>query len=124
MKANESAEMYLETIYLLQKDNDGVKAIDIANKLKVSKPSVTNAMNRLKNDGYVSKEHYGIIKLTESGLDYARKIYNRHQLLTDFLVQSLEVDLEVAEKNACRLEHVIDQDLLEAIKRYIEREQG
>lgn len=119
MKANESAEMYLETIYLLDKDNTGVRTIDVSKALSVSKPSVTNAMNRLKKDGFVSKEVYGVIKLTQEGIEYAKSIYSRHNLITDFLVKSLGVERVVAEKNACRIEHVVDEDILNAIKNYI-----
>ncbi len=121
MKANESAEMYLETIYLLDKNNEGVRTIDVSKALDVSKPSVTNAMNRLKKDGFVSKEVYGIIKLTEDGIAYAKRIYVRHNLITDFLVKSLGVDIEVAEKNACRIEHVVDEDILNAIYLFLEK---
>jgi Mn-dependent DtxR family transcriptional regulator len=119
MKGNESAEMYLETIYLLDGDNKGVRTIDVAKAMDVSKPSVTNAMNRLKNDGLVHKELYGIIKLTPEGISYAKKIYNRHKVMTNFFVKSLKVEVELAERNACRIEHVIDDELFEAIIKYM-----
>jgi len=119
MRVNESAEMYLETIYLLDRDNKGVRTIDVAKALEVSKPSVTNAMNRLKSDGFVSKELYGIIKLTDEGIEYAKRIYTRHNVITEFLVKTLNVDYALAEKNACRMEHVIDDEILDSIIRYI-----
>ncbi len=114
----ESGEMYLETIYMLSKTNPGVRAIDVGEQMGYSKPSVSRAMRLLKDGGFISVAEEGFITLTEKGLAVAEKMYERHTLLTDFLV-SLGVDRDVAVEDACKIEHDISEASFEAIKNYV-----
>lgn len=118
MILSESAEMYLETILLLSKQSDEVHQINICEEMGFSKPSVSRAISLLKNDGYVSIDEFSHIFLTEKGREIAEKIYDRHTVLTEFLVK-LGVDREVAIEDACRIEHVISDESFEAIKKVI-----
>lgn len=118
MKIHESAENYLETILFLQQRNGSVRSIDIANMLEFSKPSVSVAMKNLRENHYIQVDKHGYITLLPSGLEIAEKILERHHILTDWLV-ALGVDAEVAEDDACRIEHVISAESFEAIKRHI-----
>ena len=116
----ESGEMYLESIYVLSKNAEGVHAIDVCEHMGYSKPSVSRAMSILKRDGYIPVDADSHIHLTEIGLEVARGIFERHTVLTDFLV-SLGVEPEKASSDACKIEHVISSDSLEAIKAYMGR---
>lgn len=120
---NESMEMYLETIYLLERDHGHAHGADIAKRLEVSKPSVTKATNYLKNQGYVSKEVYGTISLTSLGLKYAENIYRKHTLISAFLEDSLGLTNTEASDNACRMEHIISDQMLLKIQTYLEEKQ-
>ncbi|MEN8906004.1 MAG: metal-dependent transcriptional regulator [Clostridiales bacterium] len=122
MKFNESMEMYLETILLLEENHGHAHGVDIAKKLRVSKPSVTKAMNILKENGFVNKETYGTITLTKKGLEYSKKIYSTHTLISKYLEKSLGLKRIEATKNACKMEHVISTVMLDAIKTYLESE--
>lgn len=115
----ESMEMYLETILMLQKEHGHAHSTDIAKSLKVSKPSVTKAMNSLKSKGLIHKESYGPISLTKEGFKYSESIFLKHELINKFLVKSLNLSEKEALDNACRMEHVISDEMLEAIKEYI-----
>ena len=115
----ESGEMYLETILILSEKKDGVHAIDLSEEMNFSKPSVSRAMSRLKNDGYIETDRENRITLTEAGRSVAEKIYSRHRILTSFLV-SLGVSEETASADACKIEHVISAESFEALKRHIE----
>jgi len=119
MKIKESAENYIETIYMLQKRKGDVRSIDIANELEFSKPSVSIAMKNLRENGYIEVDASGFITLTQIGLEIAERMYERHTLLTSFLVH-LGVDPETAAEDACRIEHVISNESFEAIKRHVE----
>lgn len=121
MKIQESGENYLETIYMLQQKNGSVRSIDIANELEFAKPSVSRAMGILKEAGLIIVEHSGNIVLTEAGYKRATEIYERHSILTEFMVNSLGVSEETAEKDACRIEHVISQETFEKIKSFINK---
>ncbi len=112
----ESGEMYLETIQILSERQDIVRSIDICNFMGYSKPSISRAMKNLKEKGYVDINVDGHITLTETGQAIADKIYDRHKVLTNFLI-SLGVDEETAVRDACRIEHVISDTTMEAIKR-------
>ena len=113
--------MYLESIYVLSKNaEEGVHAIDVCEHMGYSKPSVSRAMSILKRDGYITVDQDSHIHLTEMGLQVARGIFERHTVLTDFLV-SLGVEHEKASADACKIEHVISSDSLEAIKAYMGR---
>ena len=117
LKIQESAENYLETILIIGNRKPQVRSIDIANELEFSKPSVSVAMKNLRLNGYINMDHEGFITLTPSGKAIADKIYERHQLLSAWLVR-LGVDPKVAAEDACRMEHVISAESFEAIKRH------
>ncbi len=116
MKIQESAENYLETIYMIKKRKSEVRSIDIANDLGFSKPSVSIAMKNLRENGYIEMDANGYIELLPSGMEIAEKMYERHVLLSDWLV-SLGVNPETAQKDACRIEHIISAETFEAIKK-------
>ena len=120
MPIQESGEMYLETIYVLSKKSADVHSVDVGEHMGYSKPSVSRAIGLLKKAGYVLMEKNGALTLTEEGRRVAEKIYERHTVLTDFLVR-LGVDPAVASKDACKLEHGISDQSLEAIKRFTEQ---
>ena len=108
--------MYLETIYILSQGSSAVRAVDICEYMGFSKPSISRALGLLKNGGFVTADKNGFLTLTESGLEIAKKVYERHTILTDFLV-SLGVNHEVADLDACKIEHHISDESFEAIKR-------
>ena len=117
MRIQESGEMYLESIYVLSQTKSAVRSIDVGEYMGYSKPSVSRAMGLLKSGGYVSVDENGYISLLPAGQEVAEKIYERHTLLTSFLVR-LGVSEEVASEDACRLEHVLSDESFEAIKRH------
>lgn len=119
MKIQESAENYLETIYILKKRLGNVRSIDIATELDYSKPSVSVAMKNLRGSGYIDTDGDGHITLTERGLEIAARIYERHTVLSDYLI-SLGVSPDTAAEDACRIEHVISAESFEAVKRHIQ----
>jgi len=112
-------EMYLETVYLLENNHGHAHVVDIANRLGVSMPSVSKAIKQLKSQGLVNKQKYGTITLTEKGIEVSKQIYATHQLVTLFLEHSLNLSAEEADKNACKIEHVLSNEMLEAIKNYL-----
>ena len=118
MKLQESAEMYLETIYILSKEKNVVRSIDVAEYMNYSKPSVCRAVGLLKNGGYLTMEEDGSLTLTEMGKDMANKIFERHTILSKLLVH-IGVSEEVATKEACKIEHVISDDTLLKIKNFL-----
>ena len=118
MHIQESGEMYLETILVLSKKQPHVRSIDVGEYMGFSKPSVSRAVGLLKTGGYITVDEDGYLSLTELGLELATKIYERHNILTTFL-SSLGVDKDTAAQDACRIEHVLSDESLEAIKRYI-----
>lgn len=117
MNLYESAENYLETVLILNNKLGSVRSIDIVNELDFSKPSVSVAMKKLRESGYVNMDTDGHITLTESGLAIAESIYERHTLLSGFLI-ALGVDDKTAAEDACRIEHVISQQTFEKIRDY------
>ena len=119
MKLMESGQMYLETIYVLSKEKTGVHSIDVSEYMGYSKPSVSRAIGILKKGGYVEMAEDGSLTLTESGVALAEQIYERHTILTECLVR-LGVDREIAAEDACKMEHVISDESLAALKRFIE----
>ncbi len=118
MRLLESGEMYLETIYVLSKNNKNVHSIDVGEHLGYSKPSVSRAVGLLKSGGYITMAADGTLSLTQLGLEIAEKIYERHTVLT-LLLTSLGVDEKTAAEDACRLEHDISDKSLEAIKQHL-----
>ena len=119
MQIQESGEMYLETIHVLSKKNGSVRAIEISEYMGYSKPSVSRAMGILKQAGYIEVDRNGYITLTDSGLEVANRMYERHTLLTNLLI-SLGVDQETAADDACKIEHHISEKSFEAIKKHVE----
>lgn len=117
MQLQESGEMYLETIYVLSKKSTAVRAIDVGEHLGYSKPSVSRAMGLLKSGGYVVSDEFGHLSLTDAGLEIAKKIFERHTVLTEVLVD-LGVTRETATEDACKLEHVISDESFQALKRH------
>lgn len=117
MKLQESGEMYLETILVLQDRNGYVRSIDIANELDYSKPSVSRAMNILKKAGYILMERNGKISLTEKGSQTAHDIYKRHLLIAKYLMLTLGIDEETANGDACRIEHVLSEESFSKIQK-------
>ena len=119
VKIQESAENYLETIHMLSKHKPYVRSIDIANELSFSKPSVSVAMKNLRENGYICVNENNEITLTESGRKIAETIYERHTLLSNWLV-ALGVDPKTAAEDACRMEHVISSESFAAIKQHVQ----
>ena len=115
MHLQESAEMYLETIYLLSKQHNCVRSIDVAEHMGYSKPSVSRAVGLLKQGGYVVADADGFLTLTDDGKAVAEKIFERHTVLSRFFV-SLGVSGEVAAEDACKIEHIISEETFSAIK--------
>lgn len=123
MKIRESAEDYLEAILILSKKGGGVRSVDIATMLEVSKPSVSHAMKLLREDGYISMDRYGTVALLEKGTEIAGRIYERHTVLTG-LLEKLGVSPEVARADACKLEHAISQESFDKIKEHFLKNGG
>ena len=121
MHLQESGEMYLETIYILSKKNRSVRSIDVGEYMGYSKPSVSRAVGILKKGGYIVMDKDGYLSLTDSGLEIAEKIYERHTTLTDFLVR-LGVDKDIAAEDACKMEHDISEETFEALKRHANKQ--
>ena len=111
-KLTASSEDYLEAIYQLGGEDHPVRSVDLAAKLNVSKPSVNKALSTLKAVGFVKQPYYGDITLTKLGLDYARGVQSRHDVLLQFLSEVLGVDDELASAEACKMEHAISDDTL------------
>ena len=120
MKIHESAEDYLERILMLKLKNGMVRSIDIVHDLDYSKPSVSVAMKRLRENGYIEMDADGYITLLPPGQEIASRIYDRHQLLTQFLLQ-LGVSPENASADACKIEHDISPETFECIKKHFLR---
>ncbi len=116
MALKESGEMYLETIYLLSKELSIVRAIDICEERGVSKPSVSRAVGILKEGGYIICAEDGGLTLTDLGKEIAEKIYERHTVLTEFLVK-IGVERKIASEDACKIEHIISDETFEAFKK-------
>jgi len=117
MHLQESGQMYLETIYILTSKRSGVRSIDVCEYMGYSKPSVSRAVNLLKNGGFLLVDKDGYLTLTEEGREVAEKMYERHKIITNLLVR-LGVDEETADEDACKIEHVISDVSFEAIKKY------
>lgn len=119
MQIRESAENYLETILILsqRKGKGEVRSIDIVNELEFSKPSVSVAMKNLRENGYITVDKDCYIRFTDKGLEIAEKMYERHTLLSQWLIK-LGVDEKVAVEDACRMEHVISAESFAAIKKH------
>lgn len=117
----ESGENYLETILILSRKNGAVRSIDIARELNFSKPSVSRAMGILRESGHIEVDAGGNIILTELGLEKASSILERHQILTQFLQQTTGVSEEIAETDACKMEHIISEEVFAGIKEFMKK---
>ena len=122
MALYESAEMYLETIYQLSRQRSTVRSVDVAESMGYSKPSVSRAVGLLKKGGYLLMDKDGSLTLTEAGLETAKKVYERHTILTSLLTR-LGVDPKVAAEDACKMEHVLSDETFEAIKQHMNHHQ-
>ena len=120
MNVRESGEMYLETIFILSQKSSDVRAIDVGTYMGFSKPSVSRAIGLLKKEGLVLTDAQGYIKLTEAGEDRAKRIYERHTLLSQLFI-NLGVDEETAAEDACRVEHYLSDKTFEAIKKHVKQ---
>ena len=118
-KPPESAENYLETILMLSHHGNSIRSVDIANELGYSKPSISIAMKNLKASGHINMGAHGHITLTESGREIAQRIYDRHKLLSDWLI-FLGVKKETAVCDACKMEHGMSEESFIAMKKHIE----
>ena len=119
---HESGEMYLETILVLGQRKNLVRAVDVATEMQLSKPSVSRALVKQKNDACIIVDENGHIAFTEKGRAIAEKIYERHQVLTDILM-AIGVDREIAAKDACKMEHDISDETFDAMKRHLKKRQ-
>lgn len=117
MKIQKSAEDYLESILMIKERQGYVRSIDVSNELGVTKPSVSFATKRLRENGYITVGEGGRLELTEAGMDIAARIYERHRVLTALLT-AIGVDGKTAAEDACRIEHDLSPETFEAIKKY------
>lgn len=122
MHLTESSEMYLATIMILEKELGHVRVVDVAEELEVTKPSVTKAMNHLMKEGYIHKELYGNITLTPEGILVAKEVVKKREMIVSYLERTLGLSKEEAVRNACRMEHVISEEMLRAMKAYLKEE--
>ena len=120
MNLHESAEMYLETIYVLSQKTGSVRSIDIAEHMGYSKPSVSRAVGLLKQGGYLNMGEDGYLTLTDDGQRAAKKIFERHTVLSKFLA-FIGVDDEIASKDACKIEHVVSDETISAINNFLNK---
>ena len=120
MKIKESAENYLETIFVLSKKHGSVRSIDVANEMGFTKASISVAMKRLREEEYVKVDNDGNITLTDEGIKIATGVYERHQLIAKILI-SLGVSEETAYEDSCKIEHDLSQESFEKIKEYYEK---
>lgn len=118
-KLTKNMEDYLEAILILEKKYKVARSTDISEMLKVKKPSVTNALKFLSENGYVNYNKYKGITLTEKGIMYAKNIYNRHQKIKEFLIKILNIEEGEAEENACRIEHVINEHIFNKLSCFL-----
>ena len=120
MKIQKSSQDYLEAMLMMQQEHGYIRSIDVAEHLGVTKPSVSYATKRLRENGYITMDREGFITLTDSGMAIAASMLDRHKTLTQFLIH-LGVDPETAEADACKMEHDISQQTFEAICRHAGR---
>ena len=123
MRISESAENYLESILILKNRNGFVRAVDIANMLEFTKPSVSVAMKNLKGNGFIIVDSDNNIELTDKGMEIAEKMYERHLLITKVLM-SMGVEEEVASIDACKIEHVVSNETIDGMRRYIKKKEN
>ncbi len=120
-KLTPSIEDYLEAIYVLDQDARGVRSVDVADKLRVAKPSVNRALKSLVEGGLIEQERYSVIYLTEQGKEQAKKILHRHTVIKRFLTEVLGLSDERAEDEACKIEHVVCENTVERLSDHVDR---
>ena len=120
MHIQESGEMYLETIFVLLKEKNLVRSVDVAEHMGYSKPSVSVAVKKLVNEGFITVEAGGSIPLTELGARRAADIYDRHRVITELLVR-IGANRAVAEETACRMEHGVSRELMDVVREFLEQ---
>ena len=120
MKIQKASEDYLETMLILQESLGYIRSIDIAEHLGVTKPSVSYATKRLRENGYITMDKDGLITLTDDGMSIARKMFQRHKILTEVFIK-MGVDPEIAAEDACKIEHDLSDETFEAIKNHMKR---
>jgi DtxR family Mn-dependent transcriptional regulator len=120
MRILKSSEDYLEAMLVLKKRHGYVRSVDIAAELGVTKPSVSYATKRLRENGYITMDNDGLITLTSAGMNIAKRIYDRHNVLTDFFI-ALGVDDKTADEDACKVEHEISEATFAAIQNYMKQ---
>ena len=120
MEMHESGENYLETILMLKERMGQVRSIDIANEMGFTKPSISVAMKKLRENGYIEVDGDGYIKLKEVGLEIATRMYERHKTLAQFLI-TLGVSEDAAFEDACRMEHDISEESYQCLKKHYEK---
>ena len=121
MELHRAGEDYLKAILILQKQNHAVRSLDVAEMLSVTKPSVSRAMKLLREGGFLTMDADKRISLTEAGREAAEQVFDKHRVLTECLV-TMGVDPGIAEKDACRMEHLISPETLKQMKIYVGRE--
>ena len=121
MEINKSSEDYLEAMLIMQEEHGYIRSIDVAGHLGVTKPSVSYATKRLRENGYIAVDESGMITLTETGEQIAKKIGERHRLLTRFFI-SIGISPETAEEDACRIEHDLSEETFEKLKEHLSEE--
>ncbi|MFP3154638.1 metal-dependent transcriptional regulator [Lachnospiraceae bacterium ZAX-1] len=117
----ESGENYLETILLMQRKTPNIRSIDLARELDYSKPSISRAVRILKENGFIKIDGDGYIEFTELGKHKAEAIYERHEILTEFLQEIANVSAEIAEEDACKIEHILRDETFQGIKAYLNK---
>ena len=120
MRILKSSEDYLEAMLMMREQHGYIRSIDIAGELKVSKPSVSYAVKRLRENGYILMDKDGLITLTDKGMDIAERVYDRHKTLTRFL-QSIGVSEDAARADACKIEHDLSEETFAAVKKHTEQ---
>lgn len=121
IKLTGSLEDYLETVYLIEKNKGEVRITDIAIFMNLSKPSVNKAISNLKKSGLLEHEKYGSINLTKLGMKLAKEIYFRHETLTKFFIETLGIDPDIAQDEACKIEHIISHQTLNKLVNYMKK---
>lgn len=116
-----SLEDYIEAVYNIYLSDNKVKAIDVSRKLNVSRASVTEALQKLEQLGLINYGHYGSISITEEGVKKAKEVIKKHETLSVFFEKILGVNHELAEETACKIEHVIGNEILERLERHINK---
>jgi len=119
-KMTSSSEDYLETIYLLQKKQQNVRVRDIAKEMSVTMPSVSGFLKTLKKQGLVEHPRYDLVALTPDGTRVAKEVFRKHQVIRTFLSHVLKLDSDIAERDACRIEHNVSPETIESMTRYLD----